>query len=460
MSNLDEKQKMEEPELIDVMTLLTDYLRILRRMWIHVLILAIIGGLVFGFRAQMFYHPMYTASATFTINIRVEQQDGTAGNTTFFDNAAAEQMAKTFPYILTSGVLRRRVAKDMGKTAVPGVIQASVAPDTNLLTISVRDSDPERASKTLKAVVDNYPAISEGIVGKINMELLDETGIPKVPDNPRSVKRPAAKGAIAGMGLGLLWVGLVMVGRRTIRREEDCPRMVNKRCLGSVPQIRAKARSKKVTNRLNIMEKNISPEFQESFRIIRNKVEYSAHRNGLRSILVTSALAGEGKSTIATNLALSLAQDGKKVALIDCDLRHPSDSAILNKEPGKGLAEYLRGEIPIEECMLTGKSLDLKESVKFLFVPGGKAVADGTELLSGKRMYRIIKSLEKQMDYVILDSAPVGILTDAGILAQFADGAVFVIKKDFARTDYILEGMEHLAEGRIHMIGCILNGNY
>ena len=64
------------------------------------------------------------------------------------------------------------------------------------------------------------------------------------------------------------------------------------------------------------------------------------------------------------------------------------------------------------------------------------------------------------MDYVILDSAPIGILTDAGILAQFADGAVFVVKKDFTRADHILEGMEHLAESKIHMIGCVLNGEY
>lgn len=459
MSKQDGEQKNENMELIDIVSLISDYFRIFRRMWGKVLILAIVGALICYGRGMMAYQPYYTASATFTINIRQEQQDGTSNSASFFDNSAAEQMAKTFPYILTSGVLQRKVAKDMGASAVAGEIQASVAEDTNLLTLSVRDVDAQRAYSTLQSVVENYPEISEVIVGKINMEMLDETGIPALPDNPKNLKRTTVKGAAAGTLLGLLWVGAVMLGRKTIRREEDCPKMVNRKCLGSVPQVRFKERSHKVEHHLNIMEETIDPEFAEAFRIIRNKIQYSARENGLKSIMITSALAGEGKSTIAVNLALALAQEGKKVALVDCDLRHPSDSAILNQEEQKGLSNYLKGEIRFNDCMIRGKDLGMDETMKFLFVPGGAAVADGSALLSSKKMDAVVEILEEQMDYVILDSAPSGLLTDAGILAQFADGAVFIIRKDFARADHILEGMEHLAESRIHMIGCVLNGD-
>ena len=145
----------ENLELIDITTLLLDYLRILRIMCLRVFLLMIAGAVICCVKANASYQPWYTASATFTINIRVVQQDGTNSNTSFFDNSAAEQMAKTFPYILTSGVLQRRVANAMGSAYVPGVISASVAPDTNLLTISVRDVDGERAYGTLQAVVEN-----------------------------------------------------------------------------------------------------------------------------------------------------------------------------------------------------------------------------------------------------------------------------------------------------------------
>ena len=145
-------------------------------------------------RARLQYQPVYTASATFTVNIQREQQGvADTGSASFFNNSTAEQMAKTFPYILTSGVLKRKVAKDMDIAAVPGKIKATVAENTNLLTISVTDQDAGRAYATLKSVEKNYPAISEVIVGKANMEMLDETGIPAEPDNPKAFRRMRLK---------------------------------------------------------------------------------------------------------------------------------------------------------------------------------------------------------------------------------------------------------------------------
>ena len=169
--------------------------------------------------------------------------------------------------------------------------------------------------------------------------------------------------------------------------------------------------------------------------------------------MVTSALAGEGKSTIAVNLAISMAQEGKQVALIDCDLRNPSDSAILNIDAKKGLVDFLNKSAKLSECMYNASMLGIVEKIKFLFIPGGNAVSDGANLLGSERMKQVVESLQDRVDYLILDSAPVGLLTDASILAQYADGAVFIVKKDFAKADYIL-----LAESNIHMIGCILNG--
>lgn len=332
MSRRNEIEYNEGMELIDIMTMLTDFWRVFRKMWKHMVLLGIIGAVFCYLRGSMSYQPSYTASATFTINIRQEQPDGTTLNSGFFDNATAEQMAKTFPHILTSGVLQRKVAKDLGVAGMPGFLTASVMEDTNLLTIAVHDLDAERAYKTLQAVVKNYPQISEVIVGKINMEMLDETGIPALPDNPKNLKSITIKGGLAGILLGLLWMGVVMISRKTVRREEDCLKLINQKCLGSVPRVRFKERSRKIEHHLNIMEENIDQEFAETFRIIRNRVQRSTRENQLKSILVTSTLAGEGKSTIAVNLALSLMQEGKRVALVDCDLRHPSDSAILNLE--------------------------------------------------------------------------------------------------------------------------------
>lgn len=455
-------QEKNTEDMIDITELVMDYFRIFRRMWAWVLILTILGAGIFYIRARIQYTPMYTASATFTINIRQDQQgSGDSGSTTFFDNSTAEQMAKTFPYILTSGVLKRKIAKDMGTEAVTGNIKASVAENTNLLTISVTDRDAGRAYAILQSVVENYPSISEVIVGKINMEMLDETGIPPEPDNPKDFGGSVKKGAVLGFLLAAVWTGILVITRRTIRKEADVHKWMHTRCLGTIPEVTRKRRSKanrSAQTRLVLTEPKVEEVLQEPLRIIRNKIEYHAREYHRKTFLVTSALAGEGKSTVAVNLALSLAQAGKKVVLIDCDLRHPSDRQILGVEEGTGLGEVLERKVKLQDSLMTAASIGLGKELSFLFLPGGESLDDGSELLGTERMKAIIKKMEEWADYVILDSAPAGLLTDAVVLAQYADGAIFVVRKDFARVDHIMDGMEHLAESKIQIIGGILNG--
>ena len=454
-----ENEKSQEPELIDITEMLSDYFRIFRRMWAWVLILTLLGTGIFYIRARVQYQPRYTASATFTVNIQRDQQGvGESGTVAFYNNSAAEQMAKTFPYILTSGVLKRKVAKDMGTGSVTGNIQASVAENTNLLTISVTDRDAGRAYAILQSVIQNYPEISEVIVGKTNMEMLDETGIPPEPDNPKDFKKSALKGGLFGFLIAALWTALLVVTRRTVRKESDIHRWMHTRCLGTVPEIHEKRRSGTSQTRMVLTDPKVEEKLQESFRMIRNKVEYHAHEYHLKTFLITSALAGEGKSTIAVNLALSLAQAGKKVVLIDCDLRHPTDRKILNLDPGEGLGEVLEHKKKLAECIIKSKDMGLDPEMRLMVLPGGTSLRDGSELLGTEFMHRIIARMEEWADYVILDSAPAGLLTDAVVLAQYADAAVFVVRKDFARVDHIMDGMEHLAESQVQIIGGILNG--
>lgn len=458
MSTQNEENKQTEEGLIDIVGLLTDYFRTLRRMWIWVLILAVAGGTFSYLRSYMTWSPRYTASATFTITASQDGSDSTTGSYAFYDNSTAEQMANTFPYILTSGVLSRRAAETMGREAVSGQITASSEANTNLFTMSVTDSDAGLAYETLQAVIQCYPEVSEVIIGRTNMQLLDETGIPAYPDNPRDGKGALVKGAGAGALLGLLWAGAVTISRMTVKKKEDFQTRAHMKCIGEVPQVAMKKRSRESRNVLNILNEKTDPAFEEAMQLVRGKVEYSAWRHHSKIILVTSALAGEGKSTLAVNLALAFSKSGKRAALIDCDLRHPSDRKILGLEDGSGLYEVLTREAKLGEVLLTGKDMEMDDEFKFCFLPGGKATEDGSRLLGSERMQRVIEAVQEKVDYVILDSAPAGLLTDAGVLAQYADSAIFVIKRDFASTTHIMEGLEELSESRVHLIGGILNG--
>lgn len=458
MSTENESKKPSEGELIDIVGILTDYLRTLRRMWIWILILSVAGGAVFYIRSYISWTPVYTASATFTISASANGGSDTSGSYAFYDNSTAEQMVNTFPYILTSGVLSRKTAEQMGKDALTSRISASAEENTNLFVMSVTDRDPGVAYETLQAVIQCYPDVAEAIIGRTSMSLLDETGIPEHPDNPRNDGRAAAKGAAGGCLLGLIWTAAITLNKKTIRKKEDFQMRIHMKCIGEIPQITMKKRSRTVRGLLNIMNEKADPRFEEALELIRSKVEYSAWRHHSKVIMVTSALAGEGKSTAAVNLALSLAKNGKATALIDCDLRHPSDRQILDMDEGNGLYEVLTKKSRLSEVLITGKDLGYDEEMKFLFLPGGKAVEDGSRLLGTERMQKCIEALTERVDYVILDSAPAGVLTDAGVLAEFADSAVFIVKKDYAKTDHILDGLEELHESRIHVIGGVLNG--
>ena len=451
MSN-NQNENINEPERIDITTGVYDFFRTIKKIWPVFLIIVIIFAGIFGLIYSLTYKPSYTAAVTFSVSTSKNE------SSSYYDNSTAQQLSKTFPYILTSDILQRKVADSLEMDYIPGEINVTAMEKTNIITIQVTDSDKERAYKTLNAVLDTYPEISDSIIGKIYTELMDETGVPTTPDNPKDIKGNVIKGCFWGVIAAAFYTLLHMLTNRTVRDEDDCIKRIHIKCLGTVPKVKEKIRSKKVKVNLNIIEKNSDYAFVESFRYIRNKIVQSAGKNNIKTILVTSAVPGEGKSTLATNIALSLALDNKKVALVDCDLRNPTDQDVLGVEKGKGVIDYLKGDIKFHDFVLKGKDI-FKENIPLLFVRGGSAVKDAEVYLSSIKMKKMISNIEKQVDYVILDASPAGLLTDAGILAQYAQGAIIVVKRDYCKVDAIIDGMEHLTDSKVHIMGCILNEN-
>lgn len=455
--SIQEKDRFQEEGLIDIVEIVQKCFVVFRRMWLRVLLLVVLGAGLFGVYAKTTYVARYTAYAVLTVTREWELSSAQVSN--YYDNVTAEQMASIFPHILTSDLLRRKVAQDMESTGVYGSISASVTPDTNILTISVTDVEAQRAYDTLQSVIENYPAISEVIIGKTTTTVLDETGVPSAPDNVLNLKSSIVKGAALGLLVGMAWIVLIAFTRKTICKESDMKKWMNIQCLGIVPAITQKVRSKKNNEEhFLITDPKVEAVLQEPLRIIRNKVEYLAQEPHKKTFLVTSTLAGEGKSTFAVNFAMSLAKNGKKVALLDCDLRHPTTRSILKLEEGKGLGEILKKEVKLSECVMKSAQLGLDERIQLLYVPGGKATEDGSELLSSPLLKSIIKKMEEWADFVILDSAPVGLLTDAAVLAENVDSAIYIVRKDYSGVNDIMDGMEFLVGSGIEIIGGVLSG--
>ncbi|MGN0334458.1 MAG: polysaccharide biosynthesis tyrosine autokinase [Lachnospiraceae bacterium] len=452
------KEKNQEEGLIDIIEITLKYLQVFRRIWWNLLILVLLMTGLAVVRGKRQDVSRYTAYTVFTVSSGGWGSDGTEISN-YYDNVTAEQMSSAFPHILTSDLLRKRVAGELGTPTVPGNIQVTATENTNMMTISVTDTDAQRAYDTLQAIITYYPEIAEVIIGKTVLNVLDESGVPTAAVHSVSLKHSVWRGFLFGVLLAFVWMTVIVLTRKTICKESDMRKYMNVTCFGSIPVMIRKERSEKNTDRRPVLTNpKVEAILSEPLRMIRNKVEYSAQNSGKKTFLVTSALAGEGKSTIAVNLALTMAGSGERVVLIDCDLRHPTDRTIFGLEEGKGMSEILRGEADMDDCLLDAKALGLDENMNFLFLPGGKPVEDGSELLSDPKLLKIIKALGESADFVIVDTAPVGLLTDALVLAEGIDGAIYIVRRDYAGVNHIIDGMEQLTDHGIEIVGGILNG--
>ena len=166
------------------------FARSLRRLWWLCLVLIVLCTALFGGYARLSYRAQYTASITFLVNAGGTAQSGTS-------TATAAQMAKTFPYILTSGLLDSAVCADTGLTALP-VISATSEEDTNLCTLSVTGTDAQQCYDVLQSVIVHYPDVAELVVGPTELVMMDQTGVPTQPSNPFSWRQPLVRGAVIG----------------------------------------------------------------------------------------------------------------------------------------------------------------------------------------------------------------------------------------------------------------------
>ena len=199
-----------------------------------------------------------------------------------------------------------------------------------------------------------------------------------------------------------------------------------------------------------ILENNPKPVAAESYRTLRTNIQYSSFDNPVKSIVITSSEPGEGKSTTSANLALSFAQDGKKVILIDCDLRKPSihENFLLANE--KGLTDVLFGKSDLK-----GVTKKIEDSL--FLITAGTILPNPAEILGSKEMENLIKELKINFDYIIIDTPPILPVSDTLLLVSKADATLIVVKARKTKEKMVKESYERLIEAKANVIGTVLN---
>ena len=190
----------------------------------------------------------------------------------------------------------------------------------------------------------------------------------------------------------------------------------------------------------------------EQFRLIRTNLMFSLVDNDKKLLMVTSPEPGDGKSTVAANLSIVLAQQGKQVLLVDTDLRKPSVHHTFNVSNLNGLTNSLTKEITVEEGIR-------KTIIPNLFIlTSGPVPPNPSELLSSKCMEKTIEKLKYQFDYIVFDTPPVLSVTDPQIIANICDGVMLVVVSGKTHKDKALRAKELLDKAKSNLIGVIVNG--
>lgn len=188
----------------------------------------------------------------------------------------------------------------------------------------------------------------------------------------------------------------------------------------------------------------------EAYRSLRTSIKFSLIDKPIKTIVVTSSLAGEGKSTVVGNLAYSLSQDGARVLVIDCDLRKPSihENFLLANE--KGLTDVLFGKSDL-------KGVPKKIEDSLFLITAGTILPNSAEILGSKEMENLIKELKINFDYIIIDTPPILPVSDTLLLASKADATLIVVKARKTKEKMVKESYERLIEAKANVIGTVLN---
>lgn len=420
-----------------------------RKLWIFCLVFAVIGASALVGYTYITYTPRYSASATFTVNVDVAKSSAQQ-----YNKATANQLAKTFPNILTSGSLNRIVCRDLGVSSIDEVITASVIEDTNLFTITVESTNEQRAHNVLSSVITNYPKVAKFIIGSTQLSLIDTSSVSTMPINFPNYTKKAVTGCVAGLMLGLLINIILALMTSTIIRGSDVSDSFNTECLGTIPECTRKKRSKASNNDYlpNVEDSNANYKFKEGVFTLRNSVIRKCREQGYKSIVVTSTISGEGKSVLAINLARSLALKGYNTVLVDFDLRIPSihDYMDINTDVNS-ITDFINSKVDLQHCVYSTNS-------KNLFVAIEKNNnQNASELIGTDKAKEFINELSKIFEFVIIDSPPVGYLSDASIIADYADSVLYVIAQDIVSRKNIGDGLSTFDNLNAGVIGAVIN---
>lgn len=420
-----------------------------RRFW-YVVVIATLVGAVAGFGLSQLATPVYTAttSSYFSLNFGGTATDLSQGAT------YTQNQMLSFAQLAQTPAVLKPVIDDLKLTETPaqlaGAMSVSTPQNTVILQIAVADTSPQQAATIANAVAASLGSTVEQIAPKtatgkptVSVRVIAKAAVPDTASSP-NVRLNVLAGLILGLIVGVLIVVLREAFDTRVHNPDTAVEVAKAPLVGTIPRERGHPQ-------VPVLVSAPLSVGAEAYRQLRSNMEFVTLGSPNRAIVVTSSVPGEGKSMISANLALALAETGQRVLLIDADLRRPMIATYSSLTGGAGLTSVLAGRAEFEEVVQRwgAGGLDV--------LAAGPIPPNPSELLSSRRMSDLLARLRGEYDVVVIDTAPLGSVADASILARQVDGALVVVDRTQARRQLLAQTVDSLHKSGSTVLGIVFN---
>jgi capsular exopolysaccharide synthesis family protein len=419
---------------------LRQYLAILwRRKWVIAITAAmtLIVTAVGTFMAT----PIYVASTTLRITPTPNGPDERLG---WGDIQYADRLMNTYLTIATSRPVMEKLGQALRFTEPAQIeelrkqIKVEIPANTELIQITAEDQDPMLAAEAANTLAS---ILATDVIASNTVSVVEPAIAPENPSQPRKALNIALGllvGLVGGMGLAFLFENLdtTLYTTKQIAQAAEAP------ILGQIPLARKQ-------QQITCFNSN-SPQ-EEAFRRLRTNLSMLNHATPLRTLLVTSAEPGEGKSTIVVNLAAALAKAGRRIIVVDGDMRLPTFHTIFDLPNQIGLSSVLKQRVALDTAVQASNIPGLH------VLTSGPLPSNPAELLGSPHMIALIEQLTHWFDMVLLDTPSLLAVTDAAVLAPIVDSVVLVVGRDQARQEAVQAVYQQLLNVKAKSIGVVIN---
>ncbi|WP_170037210.1 polysaccharide biosynthesis tyrosine autokinase [Georgenia soli] len=429
---------------------LNEYISILRKRWISVAIIAL-ATLAATAAVTLLMTPKYSASNRMFFAVEAgDSVSDLAQGSTF-----TERQMTSYAEVATSPLVLEPVIEDLGLSVTTAgladALTVTVPPETVILEITATDQNPELAAEIANAVAEELtvavgdlsPARQDGTEA-VRATVTSPAVAPTEPSSP-NVTRNLALGLVLGLMLG---VGVALLREMLdtkVRNERDINTVTETSVIGTVGFDPAGVEQPV------FMYDDPTGQRAEAVRRLRTNLQFVDLADRPGSIVVTSSVPGEGKSTTAINLAVALADSGARVVLVDADLRRPSIADYMGLEGRVGLTTVLIGRAEIGDVVHPWRDTSLD------ILPSGQIPPNPSELLGSRAMATLLGTLTQSYDMVLIDSPPLLPVTDAAVLTKLAGGALVVAGADRIHKAQLAESLDNLENVDARVLGIVLN---